>query len=323
MLMQFLILLYGVMTLNCIKLTARSKQAFTDPASKQLQCAICLQMFTVNFDYEQITKNLQYSHNIKKYLAKIGKDESEIDKLMNKDKFNNLAQDVAMQYFFKGADSQFEEKINKNFNSCKLRPPMEDQPCDKLRLGLCEDLLSYDREICINSFSGSSTYNLIKTNNAHDLNNSNSFNNLNIQSLNEIPEIGSSLKPIRKQMENNNNLNNMNNNNNNLFNFPSTSSLLKFKQQEQEQESEINGLAKLQNILKNNNNNNNQYNSLRHQMNEDKPADISLLELSPSYIKKNYSSIPKTHWQPPKPVLLENFDRNIGSQLQEISILVA
>jgi hypothetical protein len=50
-------------------------------------------------------------------------------------------------------------------------------------------------------------------------------------------------------------------------------------------------------------------------------GDISLLELSPEYIKNNFDSIPKTHWKPPKPVLLQNFERNIGDQLKDISSL--
>ena len=50
-------------------------------------------------------------------------------------------------------------------------------------------------------------------------------------------------------------------------------------------------------------------------------GDISLLELSPEYIKNNFDSVPKAHWKPPKPVLLQNFERNIGDQLKDISSL--
>jgi hypothetical protein len=50
-------------------------------------------------------------------------------------------------------------------------------------------------------------------------------------------------------------------------------------------------------------------------------GDISLLELSPEYIKNNFDSTPKSHWKPPKPVLLQNFERNIGDQLKDISSL--
>jgi hypothetical protein len=46
---------------------------------------------------------------------------------------------------------------------------------------------------------------------------------------------------------------------------------------------------------------------------------LSLLQLSPEYIKDNFDSTPKSHWQPPKPVLLQNFERNIGDQLKDIS----
>lgn len=47
----------------------------------------------------------------------------------------------------------------------------------------------------------------------------------------------------------------------------------------------------------------------------------SYLELTPEYIQNNFNSNPKSHWQAPKPVLLENFENNIGSQLKEISQL--
>ena len=50
-------------------------------------------------------------------------------------------------------------------------------------------------------------------------------------------------------------------------------------------------------------------------------GDISLLEMSPEYIKNNFDSTPKSHWKPPKPVLLQNFERNIGDQLKDISSL--
>jgi hypothetical protein len=47
----------------------------------------------------------------------------------------------------------------------------------------------------------------------------------------------------------------------------------------------------------------------------------SYLELTPEYISQNFSSEPKRHWEPPKPVLLENFEHNIGAQLKDISNL--
>jgi hypothetical protein len=48
-------------------------------------------------------------------------------------------------------------------------------------------------------------------------------------------------------------------------------------------------------------------------------GDISLIELTPEYIEKNFDSSPKSHWRPPKPVLLANFEGNIGNQLKDIS----
>lgn len=65
----------------------------------------------------------------------------------------------------------------------------------------------------------------------------------------------------------------------------------------------------------------NQYLVKRNLNNIEKLGQSSYLELTPEYIEKNFDSSPKTHWQPPKPVLLENFENNIGSQLKDISDL--
>jgi len=51
------------------------------------------------------------------------------------------------------------------------------------------------------------------------------------------------------------------------------------------------------------------------------PNNISFFQLTPEYISQNFDSTPKSHWQPPKPVLLQNFQTNIGDQLNEISLL--
>jgi hypothetical protein len=48
---------------------------------------------------------------------------------------------------------------------------------------------------------------------------------------------------------------------------------------------------------------------------------MSMLEISPQYVAENFDSAPKAHWKPPKPVLLQNFENNIGQQLKEISFL--
>lgn len=46
-----------------------------------------------------------------------------------------------------------------------------------------------------------------------------------------------------------------------------------------------------------------------------------MLEITPEYIQKNFDSVPKTHWSPPQPVLLNNFQNSIGIQLGEITRL--
>jgi hypothetical protein len=50
---------------------------------------------------------------------------------------------------------------------------------------------------------------------------------------------------------------------------------------------------------------------------------ISLIEMTPDYVTQNFESTPKNHWNPPKPVLLQNFENSMGDQLKEISFLTA
>ena len=51
------------------------------------------------------------------------------------------------------------------------------------------------------------------------------------------------------------------------------------------------------------------------------PQNISLLELTPEYMSKNPPFNVKSTWEPPKPVLLQGFERNMGDQLKDISDL--
>jgi len=48
---------------------------------------------------------------------------------------------------------------------------------------------------------------------------------------------------------------------------------------------------------------------------------MNFLQLTPDYINRNLNSNPKSHWQPPKPVLLQNFENSITSQLKDIAFL--
>lgn len=53
------------------------------------------------------------------------------------------------------------------------------------------------------------------------------------------------------------------------------------------------------------------------------PNTLSFFQLTPDYISQNFDSAPKSHWKPPKPVLLQNFETSIGEQLKDISQLTS
>ena len=77
----------------------------------------------------------------------------------------------------------------------------------------------------------------------------------------------------------------------------------------------------LEKLIENNSKNSSFIENKNEISNIEKLRESSYLELTPDYIENNFNSNPKSHWQPPKPVLLENFENNIGSQLKEISQL--
>ena len=52
-------------------------------------------------------------------------------------------------------------------------------------------------------------------------------------------------------------------------------------------------------------------------------SNISLIQMTPEYVTQTFDSTPKSHWNPPKPVLLQNFENSMGDQLKDISFLTS
>lgn len=203
--MNFIIFIYIV-----VYGTLQIPEAFCDINTTQFKCQICQEMFKYNFDFDKITQD------------------TNINKIYPKDKLESTAKEISMQYFFKGAESQFESMIpvDVDFSNCKF--VNTDEKCERLKNKLCESLLSLEKHQC----EVKTNYNLKKKNVIH---------------------------------------------------FEDD-----FKNSDQ-----------------------NKFNKM------------SLIQLTPEFIGDNFDSTPKVHWKPPKPVLLQNFENSIGSQLKEISQLTS
>jgi hypothetical protein len=197
-----------------------------------------------------------------------------------------------MQYFFKGAESQFDETISLQYNHCKQKKIGIDDKCDAMKLSLCENILSFEKRLCLDIKKHFSNFLLNKrkdrgteevlkrkeitrkdaySSNGEVEENIKKFSNFRLkQKQNEITSLGN-LNEINKKLQ-------------------------QFKQLNIEAPSKSNDMIK-------------------------NFSETSLLELNPEYIEKNFDSKPKSHWKPPKPVLLENFENSIGDQLKDISFL--
>ena len=175
-----------------------------------IKCKICQEMFKYNFDFDKITQD------------------TDIKNIFPKDKLETVAKEISMQYFFKGAESQFESMIpvDVDFSNCKF--VNTDEKCERLKKKLCENLLSFEKHQC---------------------------------------EVKAD------------------------YNFKKKNDIL-FKDDFK-------------------NNDQNKFNKM------------SLIQLTPEFIGDNFDSTPKVHWKPPKPVLLQNFENSIGTQLKEISQLTS
>jgi hypothetical protein len=286
-----------------------------------MQCEICIRMFQYEFDFDKLLKD----ENKIKEIRMLNK---------NNDNVEMIAKEIAMQYFFKGADSQFEGKMPNGFNIqiCKETQIGMDMACDKVRKSLCEGILSLENGICESSEIEmmKKTYNfnypMPHTQEVKQL----AFNHNFLQPINQIKE-----NEVKSDIFSNNFQNNIQNNQNQeLHNFKEQ---IKVKDNEREKNNLLQnsfqeylkslsntgkGLGQIQQPrFKEQNFNpplpNNDEAAINS--NSNKYTQTSFLNLTPEYISQNFDSQPKTHWRPPTPVLLKNFD--MADQLRDISIL--
>jgi hypothetical protein len=191
-------------------------------------------MFAIDFNIDQFLKDSNKINLVKNNIQNTFPNRlTEVKNLLSNDNLQFMSQEISMQYFFKGAENQIDEKYTPLLQQCKMKQSGIDKTCDNLKLNICESILSYTAGYC-----------------------------------SAVPKITEGINmPISSSMIQNENVPNMSN------------------------------------------------------TGQPNPDNISLIELTPSYIENNFDSKPKSHWIPPKPVLLENFERSMGDQLKEISYL--
>ena len=256
--------------------------------TKLIQCKLCQDMFDFNFNFEDMLKGKKIDR-IKRAFDPLKENEEDLKGYFTKDNMEFILKEISMQYFFKGADSGLDEGLSLKLKECKSKSAVNYYSDSSIKLAKeCEHIKLGQCEKILNFEEGicldfnSHIKNIMK-------NITNKKNNLtpklNLRKFSEEKTIPPSY------------------NEDTILNFKK----YHFKQRELDE----NSLGEEKNFKK------------YSESNSDvrKFNDISLIELTPEYIKKNMDSTPKTHWTPPKPVLLNNFEKNIGDQLKDISSL--
>lgn len=285
-----------------------SQQNIIPDKQKLIQCKLCEEMFDFNFNYEEILKSKKIESIRKAFEALQSKNEEfSVNNYFSKDNMEFVTKEISMQYFFKGADSLIDEVDSLKYKECKNNKTSNSLQCQKLKLRVCEKVLNYEDGVCINlqnhlkgiiaqmnNLRGrEKKYKGIPSDTTEQL--SNSLSEISIENLKN------------KKLQELNRMNNMNKLNNiqSLNLKPNEEGIINFQKFHFKQRNGV------------------QENSYKDKDGDviKQFGDISLLQLTPEYIKQNFDSVPKSHWQPPKPVLLQNFERNIGDQLKDISSL--
>jgi hypothetical protein len=228
-------------------ITAQKTEPSND-MNRHIQCRICQEMFSIDFNIDQFMKDSNKVNIVKSFIQNIFPNRlAQVNNLLSSDNLQFMTQEISMQYFFKGAENQINEKYKPQLQLCKMKQSGIDSTCDSMKLNICESILSFNSGYC--SVMPKVEINMPKVE-----------INMPIPQANLMQQIQNQINPLNQIMKNINNA-------------------------------------------------------------QPNPENISLIELTPSYIENNFDSKPKTHWSPPKPVLLENFERSMGDQLKEISYL--
>lgn len=272
---------------------ASVSQNIEDKKQKLIKCKVCQEMFEFNFNFDEFLKSNKIL-NYKQTFGLIEDDKYLLETYFSTDNMEFITKEISMQYFFKGTDSQFDESSPKN-KQCKTMKVGSEENCDKLKYEACEKVLSYDAGECVN-FKKKFTeiFNFMKSKKTSD-NNMNHNKNLRINNNNKASYLTNTPDNERQTQ--------IKNQSSHI-----TSPNLNFKQKNLKVD----------------------YGSLNSQSETDNPSNLfgktSLIELN-----EDREAIPNLNiisnikpirtWTPPKPILLDNFQGNIGDQLRDISNL--
>ncbi len=237
--MKFFISILSILLSICFNHNIEINSDF----NKLIQCDICQEMFAIDFNIDQFIKDKNRMNKLRIKLMNNFPDKfTEINNILSIDNLQFMTQEISMQYFFKGAENQIDEKNASQMKTCKMKQVGNDKLCDTMKLNICESLLSFTSGFCSDAPKVPEAI------------------NMPISNPHILQQLQNQINPINQMMK------------------------------------DINSGQPI-------------------------PENISLLELSPSYIDNNFDSKPKSHWTPPKPVLLDNFEKSMGDQLKEISYL--
>ena len=254
---------------------------------KLIKCKICQEMFEFNFNFDEFLKSNKIQ-NIINTFGLIEENKKELDTYFSNDNMEFITKEISMQYFFKGTESQFDEASAKN-KECKSMKVGNEETCDKLKFEYCEKVLSFEDETC-QSFkkSFSDIFKHLKSN----------------KSENKKNTLKASTNSISNQLSKTN------------FDFNNF-------QEIQNSFRENNNSPKFSFMQKNSHNIQNNMNEADNI--ESQFGNISLMELKQDRTNLNLNPLANINqnrsWTPPKPVLLDNFQTNIGDQLKDISAL--
>ena len=287
-LMIFLVPLLDFFKINSVKLTNDNGNI-----NKFIECKVCQFSFSFNFNYDKLLEDYSTINNIKKYFVN-SIDNDELESIFRKDNIENISKEVSMQFFFKGSENQFLGQDLIDYTDCKENKKERDF-CDDLKLRLCDEILG-TQQMCPNIKKF-----LDKTN--HSIT---EIKNLQNRETNKIN---------KKSFLQSNILTNTLPQNSHFLDILNNLKELNFKQKPYEEKEDASN-----NLMKNFLNKNNKLNN--NIKNDDFPNNnINFLQLTPNYIDRNLSSEPKSHWTPPKPVLLQSFENSITDQLKDIGFL--
>jgi hypothetical protein len=315
--------------LNGNMASSSQKNSSANNKEKLIKCKVCQEMFEFNFNFDEFIKSNNVL-NLKNTFGLIEDNKDELETYFSNDNMEFITKEISMQYFFKGTESEFDEASAKN-KECKTMKSGNQEICDKLKFEACEKVLSYENGTCVNfKKTFAEIFNSLKSNrfvNKSRINSKqsheNEFISINRNKLNSslgdmktnISDLLNKIKMPVYNMKNDLNENRVPIENNSIALQKQKLNNFIFKQKNLQDTINLqqHGLElETDNLLS-------QY------------GNMSLIELKQESINPNINTISfESHdnlnnksrtWTPPKPVLLDNFQSNIGNQLKEISIL--